>query len=60
MVPLTDARVYSFLWRTTSDIPDPSQEKDGGQLPDVEVYRWTGRNDYVALCEPDFVSLGGG
>lgn len=24
------------------------------------VYKWTGRNDYFALCESDFISFGGG
>ncbi|KZV95774.1 TLD-domain-containing protein [Exidia glandulosa HHB12029] len=38
----------SFLWRTTTD--------GGG----VQVYRWTGKNTYVALCEPAFISFGGG
>lgn len=36
----------SFLWRYVAGIP--------------EVYKWTGKNDYVALCEPDFISFGGG
>ena len=26
----------------------------------VRVFKWTGRNDYVALCEPDYISFGGG
>ncbi|KAH7882578.1 TLD-domain-containing protein [Phlebopus sp. FC_14] len=26
----------------------------------LDVYNWTGRNDYVALCEPEFISFGGG
>jgi hypothetical protein len=25
-----------------------------------EAFKWTGRNDYVALCEPEFISFGGG
>jgi hypothetical protein len=25
-----------------------------------EVFKWTGRNDHVALCEPEFISFGGG
>ena len=31
-------------------------------LPDekLRVYKWTGRNDYVALCEPEYISFGGG
>ena len=36
-----------FLWR------------EGAQGA-VEVFRWTGRNEYVALCEPEFISFGGG
>ncbi|KIM21395.1 hypothetical protein M408DRAFT_333476 [Serendipita vermifera MAFF 305830] len=50
----------SFLWKTSSYIPDPQAETDEDELPVVNFYKWTGRNDYVALCEPDFVSLGGG
>jgi hypothetical protein len=49
-----------FLWKTSSVIPDPSQELDDDLLPGVNVYKWTGKNDYIALCEPDFLSLGGG
>ena len=26
----------------------------------VRVFKWTGKNDYVALCEPDYISFGGG
>jgi len=26
----------------------------------LHVYKWTGRNDYVALCELDYLSFGGG
>jgi len=36
----------SFLWKCT---------KDG-----VKVFKWTGRNDYVALCELSYISFGGG
>lgn len=35
-----------FLWRYI-----------GGKL---DVFKWTGRNDYVALCEPEYISFGGG
>lgn len=42
----------SFLWRTTRA---PGTDEDG-----VQVYRWTGKNTYVALCEPAFISFGGG
>lgn len=27
---------------------------------ELKVFKWTGRNDYVALCEPGFISFGGG
>ncbi|KAF8870814.1 TLD-domain-containing protein [Infundibulicybe gibba] len=36
----------SFLWKHV----------DGK----FQVFKWTGKNDYVALCEPDFLSFGGG
>jgi hypothetical protein len=26
----------------------------------VDVWKWTGRNDYVALCETGYLSFGGG
>ncbi|CEL58001.1 Oxidation resistance protein 1 OS=Cryptococcus neoformans var, neoformans serotype D (strain JEC21 / ATCC MYA-565) GN=OXR1 PE=3 SV=1 [Rhizoctonia solani AG-1 IB] len=38
----------SFLW---------TQRQDGGPL---NVFKWTGKNDYVRLCEADFISFGGG
>jgi len=38
----------SFLWKWI---------EDRGELG---VFKWTGRNDYVALCEPDSISFGGG
>ncbi|KAG8807500.1 oxidation resistance protein 1 [Serendipita sp. 399] len=50
----------SFLWRSNSLIPNPQDETMDDPTPDISVYRWTGRNDYIALCEPDFISLGGG
>jgi TLD len=25
-----------------------------------QVFKWTGRNNYVALCEPEYISFGGG
>ena len=43
--PLTCA-CSRFLWRLAGDA--------------VRVYKWTGKNDYVALCEPDYLSFGGG
>ncbi|KAG6889446.1 hypothetical protein C0992_005166 [Termitomyces sp. T32_za158] len=27
---------------------------------EVRIFKWTGRNDYVALCEPEYISFGGG
>lgn len=45
--------LVSFLWKTrTSNDP---QHVEG-----VKVFKWTGRNDYVALCENDSLSFGGG
>ncbi|KAL0571036.1 oxidation resistance protein 1 [Marasmius crinis-equi] len=38
----------SFLWRY-------EQEEKG-----LEVFKWTGKNDYVALCEGEYLSFGGG
>ncbi|EPS94800.1 hypothetical protein FOMPIDRAFT_1169299 [Fomitopsis schrenkii] len=26
----------------------------------LRIYKWTGKNDYVALCEPEYLSFGGG
>ncbi|KAH9943636.1 TLD-domain-containing protein [Amylocystis lapponica] len=37
----------SFLWRLMGDMR-------------LRVYKWTGRNDYVALCEAEYISFGGG
>ena len=42
---LPRASYFSFLWKF----------KDN-----VRVYKWTGKNDYVALCEPEYLSFGGG
>ncbi|KAJ1965902.1 oxidation resistance protein 1 [Dimargaris xerosporica] len=27
---------------------------------DVKVFKWTGNNDYLILCEPNFIAMGGG
>ena len=40
--------VHRFLW----------QQRVGAD--GVRVFKWTGKNDYVALCEPDYISFGGG
>ncbi|KAG8836947.1 oxidation resistance protein 1 [Serendipita sp. 400] len=50
----------SFLWRSKSSIPNPQDETPADPTPDISVYRWTGKNEYIALCEPDSISLGGG
>ncbi|KAI0270440.1 TLD-domain-containing protein [Gloeopeniophorella convolvens] len=36
----------SFLWKMHGD--------------SMKVFKWTGKNDYVALCEPESISFGGG
>ncbi|KAF9077813.1 TLD-domain-containing protein [Rhodocollybia butyracea] len=36
----------SFLWRYVNG--------------NFQVFKWTGKNDYVALCEPEYLSFGGG
>ena len=41
----------SFLWKVDKDASDGSG---------VNVFKWTGRNDYVALCDLDGFSFGGG
>lgn len=46
----------SFLWRYQR----PSSKEDGLEEGTLDVYKWTGKNDYVALCEPGFISFGGG
>lgn len=59
-----------FLWKTVRRrLPCPPSEAGGGDdqtgydlHPDkaVEVFHWTGRNDYVVLSESTFLSVGGG
>lgn len=36
---------FSFLWKFKDTL---------------HLYKWTGKNDYVALCEPEYLSFGGG
>jgi len=43
----------SFLWKTQRGASD-------GSSHGVKVFKWTGRNDYVALCESGYLSFGGG
>lgn len=42
-----------FLWRY-------HPPRDGERQGRLDMYKWTGRNEYVALCEPGFISFGGG
>jgi len=53
-----------FLWKATEAIIDPKGEASGEDAevvwPPVSIFKWTGMNDYVALCEKDSVSFGGG
>lgn len=44
----------SFLWKWVEN----SRNGDGGG--ELGVFKWTGKNDYVALCEPGSISFGGG
>jgi TLD protein len=46
MSPLRALLDYRFLWKANRD--------------EVRVFNWTGKNDYVALCEPESISFGGG
>ncbi|WFD27987.1 oxidation resistance protein 1 [Malassezia nana] len=58
-----------FLWKTVQRrLPMPPSASDGDASehddlhPDlaIEVFRWTGKNDYVVLSESDYLSVGGG
>ncbi|WFC93685.1 oxidation resistance protein 1 [Malassezia brasiliensis] len=59
-----------FLWKTVRRrLPAPPSEAGGNNDPGepdlhpdraIEVFPWTGRNDYVVLSESDFLSVGGG
>jgi len=55
----TGSRYYgsgeSFLWKQVL-----GDDEDGGAEPRVKVFKWTAKNDYVALCENDYISFGGG
>jgi hypothetical protein len=52
-VATRDSREDRFLWRYHAPL-------DGQPEGRLEVYAWTGANEYVALCEPGFLSFGGG
>ncbi len=47
----------SFLWKWRSVVVAREEDHRGSEL---EVYKWTGKNDYVALCEMSSISFGGG
>lgn len=42
-----------FLWKEIDS-------KKSSRASQVEVFKWTGRNHYTVLCEPDYISIGGG
>lgn len=44
----------SFLWKQADT------DFLNGNPTKVQVFKWTGKNDYVALCLPDSISFGGG
>jgi hypothetical protein len=46
-----------FLWKLSSSGTDTD---GGGAVLAVKTFKWTGKNDYVALCETDSISFGGG
>lgn len=46
----------SFLWKWVED----SRNGGGGGGGELGVFKWTGKNDYVALCESSAISFGGG
>lgn len=50
----------SFLWKTTRTPSTASASASAEQGRDVRVFRWTGANDYVALTETHYLSVGGG
>lgn len=56
MVGGIDGYIYSFMWRYAAEKQDAGAEKE----KEFHVYKWTGKNKYVALCEPDYLSFGGG
>ena len=43
-----------FLWKQADT------DFTNGKPTKVKVFKWTGKNDYVALCLPDSISFGGG
>ncbi|SGZ28251.1 BQ5605_C027g10296 [Microbotryum silenes-dioicae] len=58
--PLKESNHYygdgtCFLWKAT-----PFSSSDFRLGASVQSFRWTGRNDYLALTETSFLSIGGG
>ncbi|WFD20380.1 hypothetical protein MCAP1_002624 [Malassezia caprae] len=58
-----------FLWKTVQrrlPVPPSATDGDASQYDDlhpdlaIEVFRWTGKNDYMVLSESDYLSVGGG
>lgn len=47
----------SFLWKLTSE---KDYKKEEHALPKIKVFPWTGKNDYMILCNTDFIAIGGG
>lgn len=45
--PLRPLAARSFLWKATDESA-------------VQTFKWTGRNDYMVLTEPHYLSFGGG
>jgi hypothetical protein len=56
----SDTCTISFLWEYHHHHASSKEAEDGLEEDNVDVYKWTGKNDYVALCEPGFISFGGG
>jgi hypothetical protein len=56
----SDICIISFLWKYHHHRASSKEAEDGLEEDNVDVYKWTGKNDYVALCEPGFISFGGG
>ncbi|CEI86413.1 hypothetical protein RMCBS344292_00853 [Rhizopus microsporus] len=56
-----------FLWKLTSDHIHPCNKEDQQNqqqqhhiAPKIKVFPWTGKNDYMILCNSDFIAIGGG
>ena len=45
------------MWKLPSD---PAGSVAGDDADRLEIFKWTGRNQYFALCENTFISFGGG